>query len=195
MTRVGYARVSGIGQSLDLQLDKLKAAGCKKIYQEKLSGTTAQRSQFKICMDYLREGDTLVITRLDRLARSVFDLAKILSHFEKERIDLCVLDQNIDTATSEGRLLFNLLAAVAEFENELRRERQQEGIEKAKANNVKFGRRSKLTDELVAKIVSDKEAGLPMKEMVTRHGVGQASIYRAIAAHQHKTQVGNDDDL
>jgi DNA invertase Pin-like site-specific DNA recombinase len=113
-------------------------------------------------MEYLREGDCLVITRLDRLARSVLDLAKILARFEQEGINLLVIDQSIDTATSSGKLLFNMLAAVAEFENALRRERQQECIEKAKANKVKFGRRSRLNDELIGRIVTDKNAGLPI---------------------------------
>lgn len=195
MTRVGYARVSSTGQSLAIQLEKLTNANCTKIFQEKLSGSTAQRPQFKICMEYLREGDCLVITRLDRLARSVLDLSKILSRFEKEGINLCVLDQSIDTSTSSGKLLFNMLAAVAEFENALRRERQAEGIEKAKANKVKFGRRSKLTDDLIAKIATDKASGVPMSELKTRYQLSHATLYRAIDAHKAKTQQGDNHDL
>lgn len=195
MTKVGYARVSSTGQSLELQLDKLKGAGCTKVFQEKLSGSTAQRPQFKACMEYLREGDYLVITRLDRLARSVLDLSKILSRFEGEGIHLCVLDQNIDTSTSSGKLLFNMLAAVAEFENALRRERQAEGIERAKANKVKFGRRSKLTDDLIAKIAADKESGIPMNELKNRYKLSNATLYRAIATRKAQKQPGDDHDL
>lgn len=190
MARVGYARVSSTGQSLELQLDKLKGAGCDKVFHEKLSGSTAQRPQYKACMEYLREGDCLVITRLDRLARSVLDLAKILARFEQEGINLLVIDQSIDTATSSGKLLFNMLAAVAEFENALRRERQLEGIERAKANNVKFGRRPMLNNELIDKIVTDKNAGLPMQELKERYGLSQATIYRAVAAHAAKLPSG-----
>lgn len=195
MTRVGYARVSSTGQSLAIQLEKLTNANCTKIFQEKLSGSTAQRPQFKVCMEYLREGDCLVITRLDRLARSVLDLSKILSRFESEGINLCVLDQSIDTSTSSGKLLFNMLAAVAEFENALRRERQTEGIERAKANKVKFGRRSKLNDELIDKIAADKASGIPMSELKIRYQLSHATLYRAIDAHKAKTQQGDNHDL
>lgn len=195
MTKVGYARVSSTGQSLAIQLEKLTNANCTKIFQEKLSGSTAQRPQFKVCMEYLREGDCLVITRLDRLARSVLDLSKILSRFESEGINLCVLDQSIDTSTSSGKLLFNMLAAVAEFENALRRERQTEGIERAKANKVKFGRRSKLTDDLIDKIVADKASGIPMSELKIRYQLSHATLYRAIDAHEAKTQQGDNHDL
>lgn len=195
MARVGYARVSSTGQSLELQQGKLEGAGCDKVFHEKLSGSTAQRPQYKACMEYLREGDCLVITRLDRLARSVLDLAKILARFEQEGINLLVLDQSIDTATSSGKLLFNMLAAVAEFENALRRERQQEGIERAKTNKVKFGRRSRLNDELIGRIVTDKNAGLPMKELKQRYSLSQATIYRAIAAHTAKQQLGDEHVL
>jgi DNA invertase Pin-like site-specific DNA recombinase len=113
MAKVGYARVSSAGQSLQVQLDKLKAANCERIYQEKASGTTASRPEFISCMAYLREGDTLVVTKLDRLARSVLDLAKTIERFKSEKIDLCVLDQSIDTSTPSGKLLFNMLAARA----------------------------------------------------------------------------------
>lgn len=175
--------MSSVGQSLDVQLSKLKAVGCERIYREKLSGTSTQRPEFKSCMEYLREGDCLVITRLDRLARSVLDLARILARFNSEGIDLYVIDQNIDTSTSSGKLLFNMLAAVAEFENELRRERQQEGIAKAKERKVKFGRRPKLTAKNITALIDDKMNGTPMAELERLYGVSQATIYRHWAAH------------
>jgi DNA invertase Pin-like site-specific DNA recombinase len=191
MTKVGYARVSSTGQSLELQLDKLTKAGCTKIYKEKLSGTTTQRPEFKNCMEYLREGDCLVITRLDRLARSVLHLADILSRFEKEGINLHVLDQNIDTSTSSGKLLFNMLASVAEFENALRRERQQEGIERAKANKVRFGRRPKLTPEMINNIAADRDAGLSVGDLKNRYRLSIATIYRALASQKSQFPVDN----
>ncbi|PJN44271.1 recombinase family protein, partial [Vibrio parahaemolyticus] len=95
MEKVGYARVSSTGQSLDVQLEKLNQAGCQRIYQEKRSGRTSNRPEFQACMNYLREGDTLVITRLDRLARSVVHLAQLAKRFDKEKINLIVIDQNI----------------------------------------------------------------------------------------------------
>lgn len=191
MTKVGYARVSSTGQSLELQLDKLAKAGCTKIYQEKLSGTTAQRPEFKNCMEYLREGDCLLVTRLDRLARSVLHLADILSRFEKEGINLIVLDQSIDTSTSSGRLLFNMLASVAEFENALRRERQMEGIERAKANRVRFGRRPKLTSDIIKNIAADKDAGLSIGDLKDRYKLSIATIYRALASQKPQFPVDN----
>lgn len=193
MAKVGYARVSSVGQSLDVQLSKLKAVGCERIYREKLSGTSTQRPEFKSCMEYLREGDCLVITRLDRLARSVLDLARILARFNSEGIDLYVIDQNIDTSTSSGKLLFNMLAAVAEFENELRRERQQEGIAKAKERKVKFGRRPKLSAKKIAALIDDKMNGIPMAELERLYGVSQATIYRHWAAHNASRKENADN--
>lgn len=134
MARIGYARVSTTGQSLDVQLSKLKDAHCDRIFQEKRSGTTASRPEFQSCMNYLREGDILIVTRLDRLARSVLHLSQVAQRLEKEKINFIVIDQNINTNYSTGRLMFNMLASIAEFENDLRAERQAEGIAKAKEN-------------------------------------------------------------
>ena len=127
MALIGYARVSSVGQSLDVQLDKLKH--CQKIYKEKQSGTNQKRSELKACLDYIREGDTLVVTRLDRLARSTLHLCQIAETLKEEKVDLQVLDQNINTSDATGRLLFNMLGAIAQFETEIRAERQMEGFE------------------------------------------------------------------
>ena len=105
MAHVGYARVSSVGQSLEIQLDKLKH--CDRIYQEKKSGASNQRPQLTACLDYVREGDTLVITRLDRLARSTLHLCQIAETLTHKQVNLHVLDQNIDTEDATGRLLFN----------------------------------------------------------------------------------------
>ena len=180
MPRIGYARVSSVGQSLEVQLEKLDAAKCDRIYKEKRSGRTADRPEFKACMNYLREGDTLVVTRLDRLARSVVHLAQLGKRFEDERINLVVLDQSIDTSTSSGRLMFNMLASIAEFENDLRTERQAEGIAKAKENGVKFGRPAKLTDERREEIYSRRLAGATINQIAKEFSLGEATIYRAL---------------
>ena len=145
MAIVGYARVSSIGQSLDVQLDKLKADGCDEIFKEKRSGVTADRPELKECRKYVRKGDLLVITKLDRLARSTFHLTQIAEELREKGAELIVLDQNIDTSTSVGKLLFNVLASIAEFETEIRKERQFDGIQKAKEKGVQFGRKPKLT--------------------------------------------------
>jgi len=182
MPRVGYARVSSTGQSLEVQLDRLSHARCDRIYQEKRSGRTADRPEFQACMNYLREGDTLIITRLDRLARSVVHLAQLAKRFQNEGIDLLVVDQNIDTSTSTGRLMFNMLASVAEFENDLRTERQAEGIAKAKENGVKFGRPSKLTKAKREEIYSRRLAGATIGQLASEFRLGEATIYRALNA-------------
>lgn len=180
MPRIGYARVSSKGQSLEVQLEKLNLAECDRIYQEKRSGRTAARPQFQACMNYLREGDTLVVTRLDRLARSVEHLAQLGNRFQSDGIDLLVLDQDIDTSTSTGRLMFNMLATIAEFENDLRSERQAEGIAKAKENGVKFGRPAKLTDYRKQEIYSRRMAGVTIGQLAKEFSLGEATIYRAL---------------
>lgn len=182
MPRVGYARVSSTGQSLEVQLEKLNQATCDRIYQEKRSGRTADRPEFQSCMNYLREGDTLIITRLDRLARSVVHLAQLAKRFQSESIDLLVLDQNIDTSTSTGRLMFNMLASIAEFENDLRTERQAEGIAKARENGVKFGRPAKVTDSIKQDIYSRRLAGATIGQLAKEFSLGEATIYRALNA-------------
>jgi len=128
MALVGYARVSSVGQSLDVQVDKLTP--CDKIFQEKTSGASATRPRLGDCLDYVREGDTLVVTRLDRLACSTWHLCQIAEVLARKRVHLHVLDQSIDTSDATGRLLFNMLGAIAQFETELRAERQREGIQK-----------------------------------------------------------------
>ena len=189
MARIGYARVSSTGQSLEVQLDKLNQAKCDRIYKEKRSGRTADRLEFQSCMNYLREGDTLIITRLDRLARSVVHLAKISKQFQSEKIDLQVLDQNIDTSTSTGRLMFNMLASIAEFENDLRTERQSEGIAKAKENGVKFGRPPKVTDTKKQEIYSLRLSGTSIGQLAKQFKLGEATIYRVLNAVKQSNTV------
>ena len=155
---IGYARVSSIGQSLEVQLDKLK--DCDKVFQEKCSGKqTDNRPELLKALDYVRDGDSLVISRLDRMARSVLDLAKIAEKLKQKGVGLRVLDQSIDTSTSEGKLMFHMLGAFAEFENDIRRERQQDGIAKAQANGVRFGRKPVLSDEQQASNYKTLEGG------------------------------------
>ena len=131
-------------------------------------------------MNYLREGDTLVITRLDRLARSVVHLAQLAKRFEKEKINFIVIDQNIDTSTSTGRFMFNMLASIAEFENDLRTERQAEGIAKAKENGVKFGRPAKLNDQVCDAVHVRRTEGATIGQLAKEFEFGEATIYRAL---------------
>ena len=136
---VGYARVSTSSQNLENQIDQLKSAGCEKIFSGK---NEADREQFKIMMGFVREGDVLYITKLDRLARSVIDLHNIAKFLQNKDVNLKVLHQNIDTTSPAGRLLFTMLGAIAEFERDLINERVREGIEAAKKKGIQFGRKA-----------------------------------------------------
>jgi DNA invertase Pin-like site-specific DNA recombinase len=180
MSKVGYARVSSTGQSLEIQLDKL--SHCEKVFSEKKSATSTNgRTALKECLNYLREGDQLIITRLDRLARSVMDLTKIAHDLQQRKIDLVVIDQSIDTLTPTGKLMFNMLGAIAEFETELRKERQADGILKALDNGVKFGAKSKLTEQQTLALKQDKHAGMTVKELMKKYQLSKASVYRMLS--------------
>lgn len=178
-SRVGYARVSSVGQSLEVQLERL--SGCDKVFQEKHTGTTADRPQLKACLQYLREGDTLVVTKLDRLARSTFHLTQIADRLKSNGVELEVIDQNIDTSSPTGRLMFNILATIAEFETEIRKERQLEGIAKAKDRGVRFGRKPTLTDDDRESIRSKRSEGKLIKELMREYSVSKATVYRVLS--------------
>ncbi len=184
MALVGYARVSSVGQSLDVQLDKLKH--CDKIFQEKKSGASGQRPQLKACLEYAREGDTLVTTRLDRLARSTLHLCQIGEDLQRKKVDLHVLDQNIDTGNATGRLLFNMLGAIGQFETEIRAERQMDGIKKAKERGVKFGRKKSLTQEQSSELRKRREQGELIKDLMKGYNLSKASVYRYLAKEDKK---------
>ena len=189
MAIVGYARVSSSGQSLAVQLDKLSEAGCTEVFQEKRSGLTAQRPALKECLRFVRKGDVLVITRLDRLARSTLDLHKIVQELDEREVGFKVLDQPIDTTTKEGRLMFSIIASIAQFETELRKERQMEGIEKAKENGVKFGRQAVLTNAQVAEMRLKRESGILIKNLMSEYGLSKASVYRLLESDSAKKEV------
>ncbi len=181
MAIIGYARVSSVGQSLEVQQDKLNAYGCEKIYQEKISGTTQNRKQLQMALDYVRERDVLVITKLDRLARSTFHLTQIAERLKEKEVELVVLDQNIDTSTPTGKLLFNMLASIAEFETEIRKERQLDGINKAKEKGVQFGRKAKLSDDLISKMKQERADGALIKDLMKNYSLSKASVYRLLS--------------
>ncbi len=176
MAIVGYARVSSVGQSLDVQLDKLKH--CDKIFQEKKSGTSNQRPRWLDCLEYVREGDTLVVTRLDRLARSTLHLCQIAETLKRKKVDLQVLDQNINTHDATGRLLFNMLGAISQFETEIRAERQMDGIIKAKERGIDFGRKRKMTASQIVELQQRRKSGTPIKTLMADYQLSKASVYR-----------------
>ncbi|HDS1579451.1 TPA: recombinase family protein [Stenotrophomonas maltophilia] len=182
MEVIGYARVSSAGQSLDVQLDKLGKAGCSKVYQEKRSGRQAEnRPELQAALEYLRDGDVLVVCRLDRMARSVLDLAKIADRLRQKGVSLRVLDQGLDTTTSEGKLMFNLLGAFAEFEADVRAERQRDGIALAQQKGTQFGRKKALTSAQEERIRRLRvEEGFSIEQLAERFSISRSSVYRAL---------------
>ena len=180
---IGYARCSSPSPSLEVQLEQLKAAGCDRVFSEKRSGREADnRPELQRCLEYVREGDVLVICKLDRMARSLLDLAKISDRLSRKGVAFRVLDQAIDTTTAEGRLMFGMLGAFAEFENDLRRLRVEAGVRLAKEKGVKFGRKEALTPDQKATIRRLRsEEGFSIGQLQTKYQVGRATIYRSLA--------------
>ena len=174
----GYARVSTTGQSWDIQHEQLKAYGCDVIRSEKKSGTTTNgREELKILLEFIREGDSLVITRLDRLARSMYDLQKIVKTLRDKGANLVITEQSIDTSTSYGEMFINLLGTFAQFENNLRKERQLEGIAKLKARGGYNGRPKTIDDDRIVASYSELES---VAEVCRQEKVSRASVYRAL---------------
>lgn len=176
MALIGYARVSSVGQNLDVQLDKLRH--CDKIFQETVSSLSSKRSRLQACLEYVREGDTLIVTRLDRLARSTLHLCQIAEELQRKQVNLQVIDQNIDTSDATGRLLFNMLGAIGQFETEIRAERQMDGILKAKARG---GRERKLSDEQVIELKRRRENGELIKHLMADYDISKATLYRYLS--------------
>ena len=178
---VGYARVSSTSQSLDIQQESLASAGCEKVFAEKVSGrSTTDRDQLALALDFVREGDTLCVTRLCRLARSVGDLHRIVEKLTAKNVAFRCLNQSgVDTDTSSGRLMLSVLGAVSCFENDIRRERQMEGVAKAKLRGAYRGRPPSIRPEDVREL---RAQGIGASEIAKRLGIGRASVYRALAA-------------
>ena len=185
MTKVGYARVSSIAQNLDTQLEKLK--DCEKIFKERLSGTNLNRPQFKKMMDFLREGDVLYVTKLDRLARNTKDLLNIKHLLEQKSVKLVVMDQGIDTTTPVGNLLFGMLSVYAEFENDLRKENQRDGIITARNKGVTFGRRKAVSNEQFLEIKKMRNDGFLIKEIMEKYKISKATTYRVLSMQKEIT--------
>lgn len=165
MHLIGYARVSTHDQNLDLQKDALTKIGCFRIYEEHASGAITDRPELKAVMDYLRAGDTLVVWKLDRLGRSTQHLLHIVTLLESKGIAFKSLQENIDTTTSSGKLIFHIFASLAEFERDIIRERTQAGLSAARARGRIGGRPAKLTTEqiiLLKKMHADKENSLSL---------------------------------
>lgn len=179
---IGYARTSTVDQiaGFEAQLRELEAAQCKKIFQEQVS-SVAIRSQLEAALEFAREGDVLVATKLDRLARSVADLMGIIKSLEQKEVGLRILNLGMDTQTPTGKLMLIVLGAVAQFEREMMLERQREGVAKAKAAG-KYKGRKPLPAELRQEVVNLAESGLAKAKIARQLKIGEATVYRILAA-------------
>lgn len=190
MTVYGYARVSSAEQDLTLQLEALKAAGCETVRSEKVSGaSTKGRTELAILREFMRKGDTLVVTRIDRLARSIGDLQDIVRSLKESGVALRATEQPIDTSTAAGKAFLDMLGVFAEFETNLRRERQLEGIAQAKARGVYNGRKPSIDR---AKVLELHATGLGPTDIADRLQIGRASVYRIL--NTKAANVENSDD-
>ncbi|WP_027231513.1 recombinase family protein [Phyllobacterium sp. UNC302MFCol5.2] len=180
MAIVGYARVSSVGQDHAGQVERLKAAGATKIFQEKRSGVDRERDELKKCLDYVREGDTLLVTKLDRLARSAIDLLNIVREMQGKGVAFKALDQSLDMTTPAGKLQLQVLAAVAEFETAIRRERQMEGIARAKAEGRTGGRPKSVTDAIASDIQARRTAGESFRSIAKSVGFSVATVQNVL---------------
>ena len=179
MTVFGYARVSTDGQSLEAQVRELRTAGAGRVYREKISGAVSDRAQLRRVLAALGKGDVLLVTRLDRLARSTRDLLNTLAAIAEKGAGFRSLrDTWADTTTPHGRLMLTVLAGLAEFERELIRTRTGEGRERAKARGVRLGRRPKLTPHQRREALERREAGEPLVDIGRSYAVSHSTISR-----------------
>jgi DNA invertase Pin-like site-specific DNA recombinase len=179
---VGYGRTSTLEQKagLEAQLRDLKAAGVEKVFSEQLSSVDAERPQLEATLDFVREGDVLVITKIDRVARSVANLCEIEAKLHAKGASLKVLSPELDTSTPMGRLVFNMVGAIAQFEREIMLERQREGIAKAKAEG-KYKGRAPTAMARADEALTLLKGGMGATEVARRLGIGRASVYRIMA--------------
>ncbi|MFB0488383.1 DNA invertase Pin-like site-specific DNA recombinase [Methylobacterium sp. OAE515] len=177
---VGYARVSTLEQEagLEAQVRDLTALGCEKLYREQVS-SVAPRAQLNAVLDFVREGDTLVVTKLDRLARSVSHLGRIIEVLEAKRVALRIVNLGVDTSTPTGKLMLNVMAGVAQFEREMMLERQREGIAKAKGEG-KYRGRKPTVQARAAEIEALAGQGLSMGAIAAQLGIGKGSVHRVL---------------
>lgn len=181
MVIVGYARVSTGQQDHSLQVQRLTDAGADKVFAEKRSGLDGQRPELLRCLEYVRQGDVLLVTKLDRLARSTADLYKIVTELERKGVAFKVLDDSaVDTTSRTGKLVMGILALIAEFETSIRRERQMEGIAKAKEEGRTGGRPRQVTDEVRENILRLRSEGLSIRGIAAEVGLSKATIQKIV---------------
>ena len=179
---IGYARVSTQDQNLDLQRQALEQAGCKKIYEDKLSGSRADRPGLAQALDMLREGDTLVVWKLDRLGRSVKQLVDLVGQLHKENVQFKSLTDSIDTSTPSGRFFFHVMASLAEMERELIIERTRAGLAIARQLGRTGGRKRQMTDSKIESAKKLLASGVPPRDVAKNLGVSIPTLYRWLPA-------------
>lgn len=180
--KLGYARTSSEGQQsgLEIQVEMLEKEGCDRIYSEKLSGKDRNRPQLEEMLRNLRKGDTIISKSIDRVARSMCDLSNISKKIEETGANLKFLDQNIDTSDPTGKLLFNILGSLAEFERSLINSRTKAGRENAKKNGVKFGRKKSTNKNQDAQMILAYQQGQTWKQIAETFDVSRQLVYRRI---------------
>jgi DNA invertase Pin-like site-specific DNA recombinase len=187
MAIIGYARVSTADQELEAQMEQLCSLPCEKIFQEKISGATIERPQLTALLEYVREGDVLVVCKLDRIARSTKNLLDIVEQLEKKKVAFRVLNINLDTTTATGKLMLSMLAAIGQFEREMMLERQAEGIRIAKQKGIYTGRKptARLKSNRALELLS---LGRTKQSVADELGVSLSSVYR-IALENRENNV------
>ncbi|WBU62251.1 recombinase family protein [Paracoccus albus] len=187
MPLIGYARVSTVGQDLALQLDALQGAGATRIFDDHgVSGSKTERPGLTEALRFLREGDTLIVWKLDRLGRSMTHLLQTVADLEKRGVGFRSLTENIDTTTPTGRLVFHIFGALGEFERDLIRERTNAGLAAAAARGRKGGRPAVVTPERIARARQLIASGLTVREAAARVKIGKTALYAAL---KEKTNV------
>lgn len=181
MATIGYARVSTTDQNFEAQLEQLQAAACSKIYQEKASGVKVDRPELAAMLDFCREGDTVVVCKLDRIARGTAHLLTIVDTLEKKGVGFKVLNINLDTSTPTGKLMLSMLAAIGQFEREMMLERQREGVEIAKKAG-KYKGRKPTAKEQAGKVMEMLGQGMTKQAVADALKIGVASVYRIAKA-------------
>ena len=187
---IGYARVSTRDQRPDLQMDALREAGCERVFQETVSGAKRDRPELKAAVDFMRIGDTLVVWKLDRLARSTRQLRETVEDCEQRGIGLKTITQNIDTTNAGGRLIFTVFSAIAEFEREIIRERTLAGLDAARSRGRKGGRPRALTEKDLKQaraLLADPE--ISVEDVARRLGVGTSTLYRYLPAARQSAKA------
>jgi DNA invertase Pin-like site-specific DNA recombinase len=190
---VGYARTSTVEQKagFEAQIKELEDAKCEKVFKEQVS-SVAERVQLQAALDFVREGDVFIVTKIDRLARSITNLMEIIETLQRKQVAVKILNLGMDTQTPTGKLILTLLGGISQFEREIMLERQREGIAKAKAEK-KYKGRKPLADEKRAQVLQLADQGTARDRIAEQVGIGVASVYRILAKRPHDMHVHHID--